>query len=820
MEECDKSTKYKLSWSRPEDTINFKGYRIYLDTTPPNTPARNTKEWEFVRSRPELASIIVETKTPTDSIIFVFGNSGFKQDSLNKDTKKIFVIDTTGRPELETGRLVFALVPVYGGDVTPGQPLLSWFIINDKTPPDFFSPVIKPMAKDVVIWWARPTDPTSFFDPTLDTGLILNYTLKVTLGGRNSDQRDSNFSPSLLFYRGGLDVSKSVLRTPKFKEKSDKFPFGYSYYLPDSTRGNKRTPTLQDSLKVVLSNLSPTDTLSIILSATDSSLNDNENLMQPVIIHLTDTTQPSKPRLSEKSPRTDSNSVVIAWTASRDSLVDGGQRLEGRSPNFLIQEYHLVRTMIRDSTEKKSILDRMDTVIRVVTSNRDSAIFLDTMRYLPPGRSFFLTLYATDKSGFESSVDTLTIKTPSIQFSGNDSDLICPKGFLPIPRARFTLGSTGIGSQSDESPSKNINLAAYCIEPYEHRSAEGNFVSNVSWSQADSICRGINTAYNTQLCSEVEWERTCKGPGPGDFALAHGIQSEQKNASILQSTCNQGTNDSVMARSFDLRSGTCLTNEGVYDMAGNYSEWIRDPYSEGAYGQLKSEDSLTHGFSFSDSLKRHGFRGGNYLKPQNLATSSIQNLARCSNRDFAQQVRPVFKKECIDSSGPQIAIIYGPGLSGHFCIPLDSKFSSDQITDLSPAARDTTGKTILVFLKGKAKPDTIKFSVTDTNFRGKKPQMIRLTTRSLALVSFVKGASTLEDFLDATEMRDTSRTNLEKIFARESGQSGWRVKEEGGKYIIKYFYAYTIIGTKPAQEFYSSRAISFRCCSLAIKKPL
>jgi hypothetical protein len=68
-------------------------------------------------------------------------------------------------------------------------------------------------------------------------------------------------------------------------------------------------------------------------------------------------------------------------------------------------------------------------------------------------------------------------------------------------------------------------------------------------------------------------------------------------------------------------------------------------------------------------------------------------------------------------------------------------------------------------------------------------------------------------------MRDTSQANLAKIFAREVGTSGWKVKEVSGKYSIKYLYAYATEGSKLPKPYYNSRAIGFRCCSEAKAAP-
>ncbi len=826
--ECMQAKKYRLSWLRPEDTTKFSGYRIYVDTIPPNTPTG--RHWADVQRDPKLANLIVETTSPTDSVIFIFGKREFKQDTLRKNNTKIYIIDTTSRQETESGRLVFALVPVYAGDATPGQPQYSWFIVNDKFPPDIFSPRIKPGAHEIAITWQRPTDPTSFFDANLDSGLIRTYLLKLTLGGRITADRKQAFAPTIKFTRGGKDVTESVrdslvLDPPDARDKSTLIPKGHIYFLPDSNRAHRASPTLADSLSAVITGLTPRDTLNVQVWAMDSSGNQNANAMATVVVHLTDTTQPSTPKLFVDSSTISSNGFVVRWKPSSDTLwLETGSTEVKSIPNYHIQEYRMRRTLLRDSGEKASLLDRMDTVIEVAKPIDTSTVFVNTMRFLPPGRTFQLKLSALDLTGFESNVDSITVQTPAVHFLGKDSALTCPTGFIPIPRARFTLGEITSGSQPDETPTHIINMGPYCIEPYEHRDSSGQFISGVTWEKADTLCQAMSKDFNSQLCSEAEWERACEGPGVGpDSALLHGIQSEQKNASILQSTCNQGTNDSVMARAFDKRNATCLTREGVYDMAGNFSEWVRDVYSERAYSHLPPGDSLDHAYAYTDSGQVHGFRGGNYLAPQTLLSSvAVQNLARCSNRDYPNQIRPIFRLDCLDSSQPKIAVIYNSGLAGHFCMPLPASLRDKKITDLISAPKDSTK--ILVFLSGETHPDTISLlrPVGDTLFLKKKPVFVRMTTLSLAVVQFVKpGVDTIiKDTLDAAEMRDTSQSNLAKIFSREAGNSGWMVKQEAGKFVIKYIYAYAMSGTKLPKAYYNNHTISFRCCSLAKTFPI
>lgn len=809
-EECRKARKYKLSWLRPEDTANLRGYRIYLDTAP------DKKSWKSINEKPELASVIVTAHPLKDSIIFVFVDERkSRPDTLAKDGQRIFALDSAGREEEATGRLMFALVPVYGGNVTPGQPQFSFFKTTDKDPPDVFRPDYKPLATGVAAAWERPTDRVSFFDPSLDTGVITGYRLEVGLGGRRTAERMKAFMPSLKSFRVG-DSDRTSEVTDSAVEK-DGLPDRVFYRMPDGGRSAKRTQPLRaDSMFLEIGGLLPQDTITLRLFALDSAGNSNANSMEKVSLRTTDTTRPSMPRLVVADTSLKQNEITIAWTASRDSIAGpDGKLIEAPERHRNIQSYRLTRTLLRAAGEKTTSLDKVDTTLALDTALAKRDTLKVRSRFLPPGTSFHFRVYAEDSSGFQSLADTVTVSTRKVVFSGADSALACPAGFVPIPRDTFTLGDAA--GQDDEKPALAKRMDAFCIEPYEHRDSTGKgFVTNVSYDQARDICRAIDTASGTDLCSEAEWERACEG---GDLSapLAHGIQSEEKNPSILQTSCNQGTNDSAMAFSFALRNSICLTTEGVYDMAGNLSEWVRDPYSAGAYKAIETRDSLDHGFTFADSagLGRRGIRGGNYLKPNINQAAEIQKLARCSNRDFPQQVRPRFRKDCRHPDSVKVAVLYGSGQAAHRCIDL-GPHAGKAITELIPSPRDSTK--LLVFVQGQTKVDTLGIPQDDTAFNAKRPLSARLTTRSLAAVVFENIADptkTIADTLDATEMRDTTQAGLAKIFNREAGNSGWAVRKKDGRFDVRflYAYAYETRGTVPAHGFYANRAIGFRCCS-------
>lgn len=820
--ECLKAKKYQLTWIRPDDTAHFLGYRIYLDTLDPRASG---KRWNDVKKVPEYASIIVQSLAEKDTLIFVFGNKGFKQDTLKPDMARIFVLDSNLREDESTGNLNFALVPVYGGGITPGGALYTFFRTLDKEAPEGFHPSFVPRDTQVEIAWERPTDRVTFFDPSQDTGRIQGYGLEIKLMGNPTPAYRDAFRPKIRSFRvGSKDMTKAT--TDSMAVESNKNIFFFR--MPDSNRASKRTiTTMEDSLYLVIGNVRPLDTINFRMYAIDSGGNSNRTKMEEVQLITTDTTQPSKPSMVVTDADLDRNRFTVKWAASRDSLESDGRLAPGPTPNFNIQSYRLTRLLLRDSTANSTGMDRLDSIILVDTSTNGKFDTLRVeMRFLPPGTRFNLRLTAFDNSGFASITDTLTVATDPVRFAGPDSALECPAGFIPVPRGKFKFGDDAAAAANDEKPGKATTMAPYCIEPYEHRDSTGKrFVSNVTYRQAADICADMDTSFATQLCSEAEWERACEGAD--SVGLLHGIQSEGNNPSILQASCNQGTNDSAMAMSFDLRNSICLTTEGVYDMAGNLSEWVRDPYIATGYGQRK--DTLDHSFTFvrdsADLPRRYGLRGGNYLKTNFPQLSLTQNLARCSNRDFAAQVRPVYREECKDETKRKVAVIYGSGLAGHRCVEIDTlkndgeKVNPETITEITPDFADSTK--LLVFLSGKKDPLPLKL-YPDTALKNLKPIRAVLTTRSLAAVTFISsnGEPAEEDTLDAIEMKDTSQAALERIFKREAPSAEWTVKKTDGVFEIKYLYAYTVQGTRPAKPFYSNRVIGFRCCSLAKAKPI
>lgn len=823
VETCERTQKFVLRWERPEDTANFHGYAIYLDTTP------GVKTWKATQGDDREAAILVKDHSRAkDGLVFFFydGNSipdGIAEterpDVMLADNRRIFGLDTSGRLEEERQRFVFALATRHRGG-TPGQPQYTFIITGDRFAPAVFKPAIAVKARSMDIDWVRPSDPTSFFDPLADSGIILNYELSVRLYGGRLAERSASFKPSIRYLVGGVDRSAAVRESVITTEHGD---VGRSWLLPDSARASRGAATLGDSLHVEVLGLTPRDSVRVHLFARDSAGNRNDRAMpNDVTVITTDTTRPTTPEISVIDSLTTRNAFVVRWTASRDPVDrDGDGVLEpGATPNAGIRSYLLSRSRVPDSGSRSDALDLRDTVFRVTAANADDTVFHDTVRFLPPGRTYLMVVTAVDSSGFASFPDSVRVTTDSIRFADADSGLVCPPGMIPIPASRFRLGEpeSSVPAEADEKKgSRLIHMGSYCIEPYEHRDSLGKFVTKVTWQEADAICKALSPGDSTQLCSEAEWERACEGFDPEQPHL-HGIQSE-RSPSILQASCNQATGDSAMAMSFELRNPICLTNEGVYDMAGNLSEWVRDPYHPEAYGTY--EDSvMAFGFTFPDPGTFAGvrsIRGGNFLKPGG-SVSAAQNLARCSNRDFPMQVRPLTKPECVDPDKRKVAVIYGEGIANVRCLE-DSTLGDPRVTELLPDLKDTAR--VHYFLEGVSGSRTFTIP-PDTAFKGRKPLEVRFTTPSLLEVVFERIGSPLDtvvDTLDARELRDTSEALLARILQRENPSAAWTPRKSGGRIQARRLYSHVITGSRVAKPHFASRTIGFRCCGKPRPRP-
>jgi len=178
----------------------------------------------------------------------------------------------------------------------------------------------------------------------------------------------------------------------------------------------------------------------------------------------------------------------------------------------------------------------------------------------------------------------------------------CPDGMRPVAGGAFKMG-TAPGDPMmgfDEKTLSSVEVGAFCIDAFEYPNKKGVApTASVGFADAKRMCE----AQAKRLCSEAEWEKSCKGPGGAKWPYGNGFDAN---------TCN--TEDDIGdSRSLSPagRFAKCRSGFGVADMSGNVAEWTSDRIIKG--GSFASGDyavrcsARKNGASFAKSSEV-GFR--------------------------------------------------------------------------------------------------------------------------------------------------------------------------------------------------------------------
>jgi len=106
--------------------------------------------------------------------------------------------------------------------------------------------------------------------------------------------------------------------------------------------------------------------------------------------------------------------------------------------------------------------------------------------------------------------------------------------------------------------------------------------TNVSRDEAARLCDGKGK----RLCSELEWERACKGPDNTRY---------EYGASFDARVCTAGVAADVSARHPSGDRTACHSGFGVREMHGGPWEWTDSPWNRGAGGRLETPPGVTRG---------------------------------------------------------------------------------------------------------------------------------------------------------------------------------------------------------------------------------
>lgn len=150
------------------------------------------------------------------------------------------------------------------------------------------------------------------------------------------------------------------------------------------------------------------------------------------------------------------------------------------------------------------------------------------------------------------------------------------QGMVWIPRGPLVAGSPE-GSlprlADEEMPGEQVILKGYYIDIFPYPNEEGAIpLTNVSRDAALALC----AERGKRLCSELEWERACKGPGNHRYEYGEGYRAER---------CGTGT--VPVLRPTGIRVA-CRSEFGVRDLHGGAWEWTSSDWGRGTSPGLSS----------------------------------------------------------------------------------------------------------------------------------------------------------------------------------------------------------------------------------------
>ncbi|MEM9696608.1 MAG: SUMF1/EgtB/PvdO family nonheme iron enzyme, partial [Myxococcota bacterium] len=138
----------------------------------------------------------------------------------------------------------------------------------------------------------------------------------------------------------------------------------------------------------------------------------------------------------------------------------------------------------------------------------------------------------------------------------------------------MTAGSPAdsVPRQPDREPAAQpFRLHGFFIDAFNHSGEPGAIPeTGMTWAEARAICK----KRDKRLCTELEWERACKGP----FGRAYGYA-----ATYRADVCQTGGSD---APSPNGSNGACRSGFGVHDMHGSAANWTASSWGRGTSDEL------------------------------------------------------------------------------------------------------------------------------------------------------------------------------------------------------------------------------------------
>jgi formylglycine-generating enzyme required for sulfatase activity len=217
--------------------------------------------------------------------------------------------------------------------------------------------------------------------------------------------------------------------------------------------------------------------------------------------------------------------------------------------------------------------------------------------------------------------------------------------FIRLPAGTFLMGSPGgeRGRDSDEGPCHSVTVASFEMmttevtqESWEavmrrnpsQFKAPDHPVDNVTWDDCQSFIALLNSlddGYDYRLPSEAEWEYAYRA---GTGTAYHWGDSDAAGLAKTYCWYNLNSNDPNWTTPHAQQEGTqpVASKEpnswGLYDMAGNVSEWVEDFYHDGYTGAPADGSAWVEGGGTFVLM-----RGGSWLGETNQCRAAARSQA-------------------------------------------------------------------------------------------------------------------------------------------------------------------------------------------------
>jgi serine/threonine protein kinase len=141
-----------------------------------------------------------------------------------------------------------------------------------------------------------------------------------------------------------------------------------------------------------------------------------------------------------------------------------------------------------------------------------------------------------------------------------------PDNMAYVPPGPFISGrihseKTTEGARISEPLAVVHDMDGYLIDMFEFKNVKGALpVYNVNHIEAKAFCESVNK----RLCSDLEWEKACKGPQNNVYSYGDTYDEE---------FCGAGVEDPYKSGA----KADCKSRWGVFDMSGSFREWTDSP---------------------------------------------------------------------------------------------------------------------------------------------------------------------------------------------------------------------------------------------------